>query len=740
MSWAVNADRIGDFTALEDPHRKPAEALTFREAYESMCCFAAGLQSLGLQKGERVCLFSENSPRWLVADQGIMMNGAADAVRGATAPADELSYITTQSGAVGLVLQDEDTLVKLLAKMRQQQDESPPHPPSESSTHQQPTHQPSHTQADSSQHHTDTASQHDGVQQASSQQAPPNSPSHAQQHTNGAPAASSLPFPASPPVEPASQPILALQHLKFVVLLYPSARPSSPAVQQQLRSSLPCDVLHYGDVLVKGTAASSAMPEGFRPVPCALSDLATLVYTSGTTGLPKAVMLTHGNLMSQIDNLSFFLPGMTPGENVLSILPPWHIYERTVSYFVLGQGCRQVYTNIRRFRDDLASYPPDYFVCVPLLLDTLYNRVMGKLKDGSAFRVALIATLLSASVKYIQVKRVLDGVSLQYARTARPPLALATAALVATLLTPVHALATQLVFGRVRSALGVKQVAISGGGSLASHLDDFYEAIGLPVLNGWGLSETSPVLACRRALPLQNIRGTVGLPTPGMHLRVVDPESLQDVPDGTAGLILAKGPGVTAGYWANERTTAQAFRAGDGWYDTGDLGWRAPHNIPGSRMGGSHRADWASLIKHAAVVGQDKRELGVLLFPDEESEGWRAAVAAAWERSGGLAAASAGGSVDGASATSVRLQQQLKSESWPAGMRAELEQLLLAEVERLNTTRLGYQEYERVAHVAIVTRPLSIDDNTLTRTMKMRRKQVMDLCAEQASALAAKLR
>lgn len=89
-------------------------------------------------------------------------------------------------------------------------------------------------------------------------------------------------------------------------------------------------------------------------------------------------------------------------------------------------------------------------------------------------------------------------------------------------------------------------------------------------------------------------------------------------------------------------------------------------------------------------VGQDKRELGVLLFPDEESEGWRAAVAAAWERSGGLAAVSAGGSVDGASATSMRLQQQLKSESWPAGMREELEQLLLGEVERWGYPRVGF--------------------------------------------------
>lgn len=182
------------------------------------------------------------------------------------------------------MLQDEETLVKLLAKMRQQQDESPPCHPSESSTHRQHTHQPSHTQADSSQHKADTASQHNDTQQASSQQTSPNTSSHAHQHTNGAPTASSLSVPSSSPSESTSQPILALQHLKFVVLLYPSIRPSSLAVQQQLRDSLPCDVLHYGDVLQRGTAASSMMLQGFRPVPCALSDLATLVYTSGTTG------------------------------------------------------------------------------------------------------------------------------------------------------------------------------------------------------------------------------------------------------------------------------------------------------------------------------------------------------------------------------------------------------------------------------------------------------------------------
>lgn len=89
-----------------------------------------------------------------------------------------------------------------------------------------------------------------------------------------------------------------------------------------------------------------------------------------------------------------------------------------------------------------------------------------------------------------------------------------------------------LVFGKIRAALGIMSTVISGGGSLARHLDDFYEALALPVLNGWGLTETSPVLACRRNQARENVRGCVGLPIPGTAVRVVDPETLQPVPEG----------------------------------------------------------------------------------------------------------------------------------------------------------------------------------------------------------------
>lgn len=182
-------------------------------------------------------------------------------VRGSSAPPDELSYITTQSGAVGLVLQDEETLCKLLAKMRLHQEEQP---------HQQQHDSPEQTHAPV---HSSPQTQDASVSPVAQRNGPPPSLSN---HSSTSSTLSS---------EPNSQPITALQHIKFVILLYPSPRPSIPAVQQQqLRDALPCDVLQYEDVMLAGKKATSTMSQGFQPVPCALSDLATLVYTSGTTG------------------------------------------------------------------------------------------------------------------------------------------------------------------------------------------------------------------------------------------------------------------------------------------------------------------------------------------------------------------------------------------------------------------------------------------------------------------------
>eukprot|EP00198_Chlamydomonas_reinhardtii_P001953 XP_001691289.1 long-chain-fatty-acid CoA ligase [Chlamydomonas reinhardtii] len=379
------------------------------------------------------------------------------------------------------------------------------------------------------------------------------------------------------------------------------------------------------------------------------------------------VMLTHANLCYQVRNLSHFLQ-VRPGDRVLSLLPPWHIYERTCSYFVLSSGGQQVYTNIRRLRDDLVAHPPDHLVCVPLVLDTLHARVVQKIQAGPRHRAAIATALLAAGAAY--------------------------------------ALASVLVYRKVREALGVRRTVISGGGSLAAHLDDFYEALGLQVLNGWGLSETAPVLACRRAVEGQNIRGSVGVPTPGTQLRVVDPESLAPLPAGRQGLVLARGPGVMPGYWQDPAASAKAFRAGGGWFDTGDLGWVAPEGVPASNCAG-----------HLVLTGRAKDTLVLSSGKNVEPQPVEDAVAAS------------------PLIKFVVLVGQLAALS-----AAALEDRLMAEVTRLNSGRPDYHPFDHVAHIAVLRTPLSPDDGTLTRTLKPRRAQIAQRYERELTQLLGRLR
>lgn len=508
----------------------------------------------------------------------------------------------------------------------------------------------------------------------------------------------------------------SFSHFKFVLLLW-------GPVPEDLKARLPFPVWSYEEALAAGRQATAQRGQPFRPAPVKGSDPATLVYTSGTSGHPKGVVLTHSNLAYQILNLTV---DVKPGDKVLSLLPPWHIYERTCTYYVFNKGGQVVYSNIRKFRDDLTAYPPDHFVCVPLVLATLYDKVMVKFKAESALRRSIITALLAASVAYVRARRTVQGMDLRWATTPRPPHVLALALAVAAALAPLHALATKLVHSKIRAALGIKTTVVSGGGSLAPHLDDFYEAIGMEVLNGWGLTETSPVLACRRSE--QNVYGSVGVPVAGTQLRVVDPETLRDLPPGRQGLLLARGPGVMRGYHKDESATARVFRAGDGWFDTGDLGWIAP-SVPHSRMCGvvvlTGRAKdtivlcsgknvepqpiedalcSSPLVKNVVLLGQDKRELGALLFPDHE------AIEAMQKETGRVLSAS------------------------------ELESQLMSAVTQINSARPDYHPEEHIAHVAITNKPLSVDEGTLTRTMKPRRAQIMKVYGEQVKALLGQLR
>ncbi|KAJ6420859.1 hypothetical protein OIU84_028269 [Salix udensis] len=230
-------------------------------------------------------------------------------------------------------------------------------------------------------------------------------------------------------------------------------------------------------------------------------DIATVVYTSGTTGNPKGVMLTHKNLLHQINNFWDTVPAQ-PGDRFLSMLPPWHAYERACEYFIFMHGTEQVYTTVRNLKIDLQQYQPDYMISVPLVFETLYSGIQKQLSTSSTLRKILAFMFIKISLAYMEMKRIYEGTYLT--RSRKEPSYFVSmldwlwARIIAAILLPVHKLAKKLVYSKIHSAIGISKAGISGGGSLPSHVDKFFEAIGVVVQNGYGMTESSPVTSARR--------------------------------------------------------------------------------------------------------------------------------------------------------------------------------------------------------------------------------------------------
>jgi long-chain acyl-CoA synthetase len=451
--------------------------------------------------------------------------------------------------------------------------------------------------------------------------------------------------------------------------------------------------------------------------PISRQSLATLVFTSGTGGKPKAVALTHGNLLYQIENLDYFLP-VSKGQTSLSLLPPWHIYERSTSYYIASRGAKLVYSNVKRFAADLQRVRPDFLVCVPLVLESLYSKVMLKIKASSFISRTIALWLIAVSISYIKAVRITQGVSLNQVTSLKSKrffirfMAGIKAWMIALITKPLMLLARVLVFSKIREAVGVKGHVVCGGGSLSPQLDDFFEAISLPVLNGYGLTETSPVVCCRRSV--HNVRGTIGLPTPGTEIKIIDTLNHEEVEAGQQGLIMVRGPGVFSCYDSDAEATAGAFWLTSGWFDTGDLGWKVGkewRHMEGSLVISGRAKDTivlsngknvepeviesalanSSMIKSTIVVGSDKRELGALVIPEPDA-------LEVWRQEGKLEASEG---------------------------RKEIQTIVLKEVQALNRGRSDFKPHEQIIHIVMVLdgRSLSIENGTLTRTMKLRRAE-----------------
>ena len=443
-------------------------------------------------------------------------------------------------------------------------------------------------------------------------------------------------------------------------------------------------------------------------------DLFTIIYTSGTTGTPKGVMLTHDNMMSQVKYLPFVL---APGDRVLSILPVWHSYERVFEMVTVSRGSCTYYTSLRTIGEDLRKARPTWMASAPRLWEGLYNRILHNVAQGSSLKRGLFRAAYYCSREYKSALFFLTGRRLDlHGRSVIESLGLAVQSLLRLLVFVLPAkLLDGLVLKKLRDVVGGEfKGTVSGGGALPPHVDEFFNYIGIPVLKGYGMTETSPVLAVRTWRKL--VIGTVGSFWPQTEIRIVDPSDgkviypsglLGQGGRGIKGEIHAKGPQVMKGYYKNPEATEKVLR--DGWMNTGDLGMvtfndclkilgRSKETIV--LLSGENvepvpieaKLLESRFIEQCMVVGQYEKHLAALIVPSIEAckaQGFEVSTLGQAEADGSIA------------------------------------EVIGAEVKRLVCRQQGFKSFEFVTAWRFVPKAFEVGDE-LTATFKPKRHVITD--------------
>jgi long-chain acyl-CoA synthetase len=443
-------------------------------------------------------------------------------------------------------------------------------------------------------------------------------------------------------------------------------------------------VLRLDDVLEEGRRlVASGTATAFRERAAAVEgeDLATLIYTSGTTGNPKGVMLTHWNLASNVAacRQQDSLP-VNDDDVAISFLPLSHIFERMVDYWYWDAGIPIAYAeSMEKVVENFAEVRPTVAVSVPRLFDKIHTKIAGA--PGLKGRIARWAMDVGERV-------------MEEREAGREP---------GGLLALRFRVADRLVFAKLRERLGGRmRLFRSGGAPLSAQVARFFFAAGVPVYEGYGLTETSPVLTVN--LPEAFRLGTVGPPIPGVEVRVDE-----------HGEILARGPNVMKGYWNNPGATAEVIDA-DGWFHTGDVGVLDPRGFlkitdriknllvtaGGKNVAPAPIENVAAMspyVSQVVMIGDRRAFPSMLVVPDHEN-------LAAWAREHGIEAADRA-----ALARHPRVRELLEHET----------------LGRLD----GFARYELPKKITIIAEEFTVDAGLLTPTMKVRRKAVEEKYRDQ---------
>jgi len=591
--WEYLNQKNGNVLAVKNLRGKNKEEFTYYQLNKKITKASKAFFNLGLKRGEVVSLISENSPRWLIADQAIMRLGAIDAVRGSNSPGLEIEYIIQHSKSVGLIIESRSIWEKLAVKEE------------------------------------------------------------------------------------------IIENLKFLIVLEDESFGDFLGWNKFLEIGNDINLKQY-KLLVESRD---------------LDDIATILYTSGTTGKPKGVPLSHSNFLHQITNLAC-IADPKPGTSVLSVLPIWHSYERSAEYFFFSCGCTQFYTIPKFLKDDIKQISPTVMATVPRLWEAIYEGFFSALKKMPDYKKNIIMFFLKNSSNYKKNFRKIRNIDLVEINLISKLISLFLLIKSA----PLHKFASLFLWPSILKQLCGKNLKfpINGGGALPEHVDLFFESLGINVLVGYGLTETSPVLTCRRTWC--NVRGSSGQPLPFTEVKIVD-EKNAILNHREVGRIFVRGPQVFEGYLDNIEASLEVLSI-EGWFDTGDLGFLIPN---GSLVITGRAKDTIVLssgeniepnpleteilsskfISQVQLLGQDKKNLSALIVPN------------------------------------IDLIENKFSEKKliKINQNPEIKKFFKSIINSLLKNRSGSRIEEQIIDLIFVE-PFTIDNNLLTQTLKQKRKDI----------------
>lgn len=455
-------------------------------------------------------------------------------------------------------------------------------------------------------------------------------------------------------------------------------------------------VYSYEDALDIGAEYRKNNPDKIEEIIKAgtCEDTATIIFTSGTTGTPKGVELVHKNFMCQVEGISEIL-NLKAGDKTLCVLPVWHVYEREMEYYYMAKEISMCYTKPvpSMMVNDFKKIDINFMACVPRIWDGIYKIIEKDIVGKSKVKKFFFKMCVGASVTRRWMIDIIIGRNFQ----TKKPLWILTVLnkwmyIPCLFLLPFKALGEMLFFQRVRSVFGNNfKIGLSGGGALAPRLDWFYNSIGMKLMEGFGLTETAPVICFRN--PKKPVISTIGRAMPYNEIKVVDKYGVECAP-GQMGVLYVRGDNVMKGYYKQPELTESVLK--EGWFNTGDLvilsrkgdimvKGRAKDTIV-LRSGENveplpieNKLVESPYIAQAVVVGQDKNCLGALLIPKREN-------IIDYARQNGL--------------DTENVNALLKSE--------EVRNLINSELERLVTPKNGFKPFEKIGMFSFIDRQFEV--------------------------------